>query len=135
MSLNKLKPRQTRYGWHPDLPDSRDLLYSAPRALRLPPSADLRHWCSPVEDQGQLGSCTANALAGALELLENKDKDAPFADLSRLFIYYNERVLELQTRSLPLQVIPFRTSIWDETLYKARGGNTPCKTQVADCAA
>ncbi|ORZ18316.1 ras-related GTP-binding protein A-like protein [Lobosporangium transversale] len=32
---------------------------------------------------------------------------------------YNERVLELQTRSLPLQVIPFRTSIWDETLYKA----------------
>ena len=94
MSLNKLKPRQTRYGWHPDLPDSRDLLYSAPRALRLPPSADLRHWCSPVEDQGQLGSCTANALAGALELLENKDKDAPFADLSRLFIYYNERVLE-----------------------------------------
>lgn len=31
---------------------------------------------------------------------------------------YNERVLELQTRSLPLQVIPFRTSIWDETLYK-----------------
>ncbi|GJJ72121.1 hypothetical protein BGZ72_006018 [Mortierella alpina] len=32
---------------------------------------------------------------------------------------YNERVQELQTRSLPLQVIPFRTSIWDETLYKA----------------
>jgi len=31
---------------------------------------------------------------------------------------YNERVQELQTRSLPLQVIPFRTSIWDETLYK-----------------
>ncbi|KAG0261532.1 hypothetical protein BG011_000938 [Mortierella polycephala] len=32
---------------------------------------------------------------------------------------YNERVLELQTRSLPLQVVTFRTSIWDETLYKA----------------
>jgi C1A family cysteine protease len=94
MILSKLKPRQKRYGWHPDLPDSRDLLYRPPKALRLPASADLRPLCSPVEDQGQLGSCTANALAGALELLENKRATAPFADLSRLFIYYNERVLE-----------------------------------------
>jgi len=94
MKPSKLTPRQKRYGWHPDLPDQRDLPYCAPKALRLPPSADLRPLCSPVEDQGQLGSCTANALVGALELLENKAKAAPFADLSRLFIYYNERVLE-----------------------------------------
>jgi C1A family cysteine protease len=59
----------------------------------LPSSVDLRSLCSPVEDQGQLGSCTANALAGALEFLEQKDR-IPFSDLSRLFIYYNERVVE-----------------------------------------
>jgi C1A family cysteine protease len=45
-----------------------------------------------VEDQGALGSCTANALVGALEFLENKD-GVRFADLSRLFLYYNERVI------------------------------------------
>jgi C1A family cysteine protease len=53
----------------------------------------MRSKCSPVEDQGQLGSCTANALVGALEFLELKD-GAQFADLSRLFLYYNERVIE-----------------------------------------
>jgi len=101
MRLSELKLRQKRYGWHPDLPDGRDLLYQAPRRLAkaLPAKADLRPWCSPVEDQGALGSCTANALAGALEFLENKARQAPFADLSRLFIYYNERVLEHSTAS------------------------------------
>ena len=84
-----------RYGWTPDLPDGRDYLFGARRPLLavLPPSVDLRASCSPVEDQGQLGSCTANALAGALEFLEKKDK-VGFSDLSRLFIYYNERVIE-----------------------------------------
>jgi C1A family cysteine protease len=83
------------YGWLPDLPDQRDLLYGAVRPVPavLPPAMDLRSGCSAVEDQGQLGSCTANALAGALEFLEKKDQDKPL-DLSRLFIYYNERVLE-----------------------------------------
>jgi C1A family cysteine protease len=51
-----------------------------------------------VEDQGALGSCTGNALAGALEFLERKDKIS-FVDFSRLFIYYNERVIEHTTRS------------------------------------
>jgi C1A family cysteine protease len=84
-----------RYGWTPDLPDGRDYLFGARRPMPapLPSSADLRATCSPVEDQGQLGSCTANALAGALEFLEEKDK-VKFSDLSRLFIYYNERVIE-----------------------------------------
>src|SRR5438105_2592268 len=84
-----------RYGWIPDLPDGRDYLFGARRPLpeALPSSVDLRSLCSPIENQGQLGSCTANALAGALEFLERKDR-VPFADLSRLFIYYNERVVE-----------------------------------------
>ena len=83
------------YGWLPDLPDHRDYLYSAvaPKVMRLPARIDLRPGCSPVEDQGQIGSCTANALAGALEFLEKKD-GAKFIDLSRLFIYYNERAIE-----------------------------------------
>ncbi len=83
------------YGWVPDLPDHRDYLYSAlrRRVVRLPESADLRPQCSKVENQGNLGSCTANALAGALEFLERKDK-INFVDFSRLFIYYNERVIE-----------------------------------------
>ncbi len=83
------------YGWLPDLPDQRDLMYSAiaPRMLQLPDKVDLRSKCSPVENQGSLGSCTANALAGALEFLELQ-KGAIFVDLSRLFIYYNERVIE-----------------------------------------
>ncbi|MDO8722388.1 MAG: C1 family peptidase [Syntrophales bacterium] len=59
----------------------------------MPAKVDLRPTCSPVENQKELGSCTANALAGALEFLMKKDK-VKFVDMSRLFIYYNERVIE-----------------------------------------
>ena len=83
------------YGWSPDLPDQRDRLYAAIAAppKKLPRSVDLRATCSAVENQGQLGSCTANALAGNLEFLEQK-AGLPATDLSRLFIYYNERAIE-----------------------------------------
>jgi C1A family cysteine protease len=59
----------------------------------LPSKVDLSSQCSPIENQGTLGSCTANALVGNLEFLELKDH-LPFVDMSRLFIYYNERLLE-----------------------------------------
>ncbi len=96
----KTVARKSAYGWVPDLPDHRDLMYSAVRAVPavLPPSADLRPLCPPVEDQGNLGSCTGNALVGALEFLEKKD-GVHFEDLSRLFIYYNERVIEHTVKS------------------------------------
>jgi len=83
------------YGWVPDLPDHRDLLYAMlkPMPAVVPPRVDLRPGCSPVENQGNLGSCTAHALAGALEFLERKD-GVVLVDVSRLFIYYGERVLE-----------------------------------------
>jgi C1A family cysteine protease len=83
------------YGWLPDLPDHRDRRYGAVRRLprRLPRSVDLRPTCSPVEDQGRLGSCTGNALAGAVEFLEKKD-GVRWVNASRLFIYYNERMIE-----------------------------------------
>jgi C1A family cysteine protease len=91
--LNKRSPKW--YGWLPDLPDHRDFLYAAiaPKVARLPRKVDLQAKCSPVENQGQLGSCTANALVGALEFLEIND-GARFVDLSRLFVYYNERLIE-----------------------------------------
>ncbi|MDR2012467.1 MAG: C1 family peptidase [Rhodanobacter sp.] len=85
-----------RYGWIPDLPDQRDQLYGViykKVPAKLPAKVDMRAQCSPVEDQGNLGSCTANALVGALEFLELKQKQ-PLVDLSRLFVYYNERVIE-----------------------------------------
>jgi len=83
------------YGWVPDVPDQRDKMYSAPaRVLKaMPPSVDLRPNCPPVYDQGQLGSCTANAIAGALEFDQMKQGEASFTP-SRLFIYYNERDME-----------------------------------------
>jgi len=84
-----------RYGWKPDLPDHRDFLYAAPpaTAAALPTKVDLRPQCPPVYDQGQLGSCTANAIAGAIEFDQKKQKIPEYTP-SRLFIYYIERVLE-----------------------------------------
>ena len=78
------------YTWKPDLPDHRDHLFASLNAtVPLPDHVDLRTACPPVVDQGQLGSCTANALAGAMGYLH-----AGAAAFSRLFIYYNERAIE-----------------------------------------
>jgi C1A family cysteine protease len=98
MNQNKSSRSQrniARYGWLPDLPDIRDHLYAAPVALvgALPAKTDLRLQCPPVYDQGQLGSCTANAIAAALEFDRLKQKINDFTP-SRLFIYYNERAME-----------------------------------------
>lgn len=91
-------------GWVPDVPDVRDVPFTAvfrvPR--RVPAAVDLRGGCSPVEDQGALGSCTAQALVGGLEFLQLRAlsgarRDAvkvlQTKDLSRLFLYYNTRAL------------------------------------------
>ena len=85
-----------RYGWVRDLPDQRDHLYAAPAEilLKLPTSVDLRPQCPDVYDQEQLGSCTANAIAAALEFDQMKEKQPNIFMPSRLFIYYNERVIE-----------------------------------------
>lgn len=82
-------------GWVPDLPDQRDFVYMAPRAVlrNLPVKKDLRKQCPHIYDQGQLGSCTANAIGAAFEFGLRKQKLKIFTP-SRLFIYYNERVIE-----------------------------------------
>lgn len=84
------------YGWVPDLPDRRDLRYSVPMrvAAALPPKADLTPNCSPVFDQSEIGSCTANAIAAAHMFEEMKQGETPALVPSRLFIYYNERETE-----------------------------------------
>jgi C1A family cysteine protease len=87
-------------GWIPDVPDFRDkkfnLLNLGPAGEKvvsavLPSAVDLRPQCPAIEDQGELGSCTAQALVGCLEFLEMK-RGETFTDYSRLFLYYNERV-------------------------------------------
>jgi C1A family cysteine protease len=55
---------------------------------------DLTPQCPPVYDQGQLGSCTANSIGAAVEFEQMKQKLAEIFVPARLFIYYNERVME-----------------------------------------
>lgn len=89
-------PGKHSYGWMPDLPDHRDFLFAGPAETMaaLPPKADLRPNCpKEIYNQGQLGSCTANAIAGALEFDQIKEGLKSWTP-SRLFIYYNERVME-----------------------------------------
>jgi C1A family cysteine protease len=85
----------SRFGWIPDLPDHRDLVFSAPRPVlqKLPTKVNLTSKCPPVFDQGQIGSCTANAIGAAIEFDRMKQRLSSFMP-SRLFIYYNERVME-----------------------------------------
>jgi len=84
--------RRFKYGWKKEKEDKRDFLFTY-KKINLPAKVDLRKNCSPIENQETLGSCTANAIVGALEYNDYKD-DAIWTDLSRLFIYYNERKLE-----------------------------------------
>jgi C1A family cysteine protease len=94
-------------GWHRDLPDVRDyhketdtvkeiLDKSAPltslAAGQSPLAVDLREWCSPVEDQGQLGSCTAHAGVGLMEYYQRRVY-GKHVDLARLFLYKTTRKL------------------------------------------
>src|ERR1700730_5110076 len=84
-------------GWVPDLPDHRDLVYSAPmqHLRQLPPSVDLRPqipW-APY-DQGPIGSCTANGIAGAIPFDRANGKQSPALPPPPCLIYYNERTME-----------------------------------------
>jgi C1A family cysteine protease len=60
---------------------------------RLPAVVDLRRHCPPVYDQLHLNSCSAHAIAAALRYDELKERRPDVPSPSRLFIYYNERVL------------------------------------------
>lgn len=87
-------------GWLPDYPDYRDYTVghrevkpmlkkvglAEKRRGELPDSIDLREWCPPVEDQGELGSCTANAGVGLVEYFERRAVGR-YIDASRIFLY------------------------------------------------
>jgi len=81
------------FGWLRDLPDQRDKLYKVEfrkeirKQKKLPVKVDLTNKMPPVYSQAPLGSCTAQAIAGAIQYLQ------PTFMPSRLFIYYNERVM------------------------------------------
>jgi C1A family cysteine protease len=93
-------------GWLRDLPDFRDYTeenetvkpqlkkigIANQKALKLSATTDLRPWCSPVENQGALGSCTANAVVGLVEYMERRAHNR-FIDASRLFLYKATRDL------------------------------------------
>jgi C1A family cysteine protease len=93
--LPNLKP-QRKYGWRPDKPDQRDLEHpriSFFKSWQLPTRVDWTSRMPPVYDQGNLSSCTGNAIAAVVEHGRMKQGLKDFIP-SRLFIYYNERALE-----------------------------------------
>jgi C1A family cysteine protease len=80
------------YGWRPSLPGVR-LPHADTSGLKILPEVDPRKQMPPVFDQGQLGSCTANATAACFQydsILNGKD----CGELARLWIYYFERAIE-----------------------------------------
>ena len=93
-----LEKRKYGMGWIPDYPDFRDYtedtqevknilkFKSEVKGKKLPESVDLREWCSPIEDQGMLGSCTAHAGVGLIEYYERK-AFGRHIEASRLFLY------------------------------------------------
>ncbi|MDP4182968.1 MAG: phage holin, partial [Bacillota bacterium] len=74
-----------------DVQDTRDLKFV--HYVSAAPSVDLRPGMPPIDDQGDLGSCSANALIGIMGYLMLKAK-VPFVKLSRLYAYYKERALD-----------------------------------------
>src|SRR3990170_1849677 len=84
------------FGWLPDEPDARD--YTRDRVMPLlrltkavstdplPVIVDLREGGSPVEQQGSIGSCSAQAAAGIVEFMQRR-AHARYVEMSRRFLY------------------------------------------------
>ena len=87
-----------KYHWMRSPEDPKDHPYQLVN-ITLPASVDLRPYCSPIEDQGNLGSCTGNSIAGCVEYVNRRSSNnTKTFDVSRLFIYYQERVIENSVR-------------------------------------
>jgi C1A family cysteine protease len=99
--IKKVTPRDNkRYGWTPDHPDQRDLMFAfnADDAARYAGPYDLRAHVPPHDDQGQLGSCTAHGGSHAYRTMLLTE-GFPDVHLSRLGLYYDTRAVEGTTRS------------------------------------
>jgi len=95
---------QNRHLLARDLADKRDYVYSmSVREARqpLPKRVDLRPKCSPVWNQGRIGTCTAHAVAAAFAY-EQRLQGVRAINPSRLFIFYNERALSGQKGLTPV---------------------------------
>lgn len=119
MDFDKSSPQKISFGWLPDYPSIYDYtiekaeVSNTLKALGqkdsiktmlekvgvlggggggLPSAVDLRAWCSPIEDQQDLGACTAHAGIGLLEYFERK-AFGKHVDASRLFLYKTTRNL------------------------------------------
>jgi C1A family cysteine protease len=94
-------------GWLPPMPDLRDYTVAKPEISELakklgmqktrsrkalPDSVDLREWCSPIESQDSLGSCTAHAAVGIVEYFQRR-AFGEHLEGSRLFVYKTTRNL------------------------------------------
>jgi C1A family cysteine protease len=83
-----------KYGWKKQPFDEMDLRYSAAKPIRgFPQSMDLRNQLPDCYDQGNTSSCTYHGIAGSLQSAMFK-AGIPVVMPSRLFGYYNERLLE-----------------------------------------
>lgn len=78
-------------GWRPQPSDSRDFRFALTAPAKQPTSVDLSGKTGPVLNQGSIGSCTANAISTAMYNAKQKQGDTFLS--SRLFIYYEERVM------------------------------------------
>ncbi|NDF13550.1 MAG: hypothetical protein EB060_12150, partial [Proteobacteria bacterium] len=103
-------PKEVILNVQPQAKDVRDEKYrlKIPRgSLRTVPSAvDNRNICSPIRDQGNLGSCTAFAVSGLVESAYNQTAQQWMPSwlriffkvgqnkISTLFQYYASRVIE-----------------------------------------
>lgn len=112
-----------KFGWRRDLPDFRDYTVehnqlserlklmgnqepvkeilkktgvTKRKTTKIPAKVDLRKWCSPIEHQGNIGSCTAQSGVGILEYFE-KRSFGKIIDASRLFLYKTTRNLMKET--------------------------------------
>jgi len=121
--MNELKTEKLGMGWLPDYPDYRDFKedhdevsprlqnlgqkdsvkamvkkmgVSARARVRLSASVDLKEWCSPIENQSSIGSCTAHAGIGLVEYFE-KRAFGRHIDASRRFLYKVTRNMLNQT--------------------------------------
>jgi C1A family cysteine protease len=104
-SFDEIEKKTIYTGWLPPMPDLRDYtrenkeirfitkeLGIGTSNLEMPAVVDLRPWCTPVENQGRLGSCTAHAAAGIIEYYE-KRAFGKHTEVSRLFLYKTTRNL------------------------------------------
>ncbi len=93
---NKSNLKKRYYGWKSSSSVNDHHFYKHDELFFLDniKHVDLRDKCPPIYDQGELGSCTANAIAAAFEFDELNQFNNKDYKPSRLYIYYNERLLE-----------------------------------------